>query len=146
MSAHEVEVARQGYDAVNRADWPALMDLLHPEIQWRVSTRFARAERTFNGHEGVLQIIDLLQESFEDFRAEAHDFIDADPWVIVPVTVRARARGSGEPTALEFAQAWLFRDGRAAKMVAYATAEEALDAVRSGTLSTSSDGDIGRAK
>ena len=146
MAAQDIESARQGYDAVNRADWPALMDLLDPSIQWRLSTRFARAERTFHGHDGVRQIFALLSESFEDFRAEPHEFIDAEPWVIVPVTLHGRARGSDEPAAFQLTQAWLFRDGLASRMEAYATAEEALGAVRNGGSSTSSDGGIGRAK
>jgi ketosteroid isomerase-like protein len=141
-----MEVARQGYDAVNRADWPALMDLLDPAIEWRVSTRFARAERTYEGHDGVREIFALLQENFVDMRAETQDFIDADPWVIVPLTLLARARGSNEPITFELVMASLFRNGRAARMQAYATAEEALDAVRSGTLSTNSDAGTGRPK
>jgi ketosteroid isomerase-like protein len=146
VSAQEVETAQQGYDAVNRADWPALMDLLDPTIQWRMSTRFARAERTYHGHDGVREIFALLSESFEDFRAEPHEFIDADPWVVVPVTLRGRARGSDRPAAFELTMAWLFRDGLAARMEAYATAEEALGAVRSGTSNTSSDGGAGLPK
>jgi ketosteroid isomerase-like protein len=146
MSSAHVDVARQGYDALNRADWPAIRDLLHPSVRWRMSTRFARAERVFHGRDGMRELFVLFEESFEDFHAEPHDFIAADAWVVVPVTLRGRVRGSTDVSEFELAQALFFRDSLIAGHEAYATAEEALGALRNGTSSTSSDGGTGREK
>jgi ketosteroid isomerase-like protein len=146
VSSEHAEAARRGYDAVNRADWRALMDLLDPSIQWRMSTRFARAERVFEGHAGVRELFAFFEESWDGFRAEPHEFIDAEPWLIVPTTIHGRVRGSDEEIAYDLTQAWLFRDGLVIRHEVYASAEEALDAVRSGTSSTSSDAGTGRAK
>jgi ketosteroid isomerase-like protein len=146
MSSERVRAARTGYVAVNRADWPAMMAVLDPAVQWRMSTRFARAERLFHGHDGVRDLFAFFEESFEGFHAEPHEFIDADPWVVVPVTLSGRVRGSGEPATFELVQAYRFRDGLIVQHEAYATAEDALAAVRSGASSTNSDGGAGRAK
>jgi ketosteroid isomerase-like protein len=146
MSSHHVEVARQGYDAMNRADWDALVDLLHPEIQWRMSTRFARAERTFHGHDGVREAFAFFQETFTGFRAEPHEFIEEPPWVVVRVTLHGCVRGSGDPVEYPLVQALRFSGGRIIRHEAYASAEEALEALRNGTSSTSSDAGTGREK
>jgi ketosteroid isomerase-like protein len=146
MSSERVQATRTGYDAVNRADWPALMDVLDPAVRWRMSTRFARAERLFHGHAGVRDLFAFFQESFDGFRAEPHEFIDAEPWVVVPTTLHGRIRGSGEPATYELVQAFRFRDGLIVQHEAYATTEEALEAARDDPSSTTSDGGTGRAK
>jgi ketosteroid isomerase-like protein len=146
MSAKHVEALKVGYDAVNRADWPALMEVLDPSVRWRMSTRFARAERVFEGHAGVRELFAFFEETFEGFRAKPHEFIDLDPFVVVPVTLHGRVRGSDEETEIPLTQAFRFRDGLVVSHEAYASAEEALDALRNGTSSTSSDGGTGREK
>jgi ketosteroid isomerase-like protein len=111
-----------------------------------MSTRFARAERVFRGHDGIRELFAFFEESFEDFRVEPHDFIAVGDWVVVPLTLRGRVRGSTEPAEFGFAQALQFEEGLIARQQPYATAEEALEAVRNGTSSTSSDAGTGRAK
>jgi ketosteroid isomerase-like protein len=52
MSADKVEVARRGYEAYDRGGVDAVLELMHPAIEWRMWEQFAREQRTFHGHDG----------------------------------------------------------------------------------------------
>ena len=59
---------------------------------------------------------------------EADSFHDAGDRVVVLVRQRARSKSTGMPVEMSFAQVWIIRDGKAARMEMYSDPAEALEA------------------
>jgi ketosteroid isomerase-like protein len=73
----------------------------------------------------------LIQEwidSFEDFRADAMEFIDRGEYVVVSLVLRGRGRGSDEEVALPETHVWKMREGKAVEVREYRTIDQALGA------------------
>ena len=127
-----MEIARRAYAAFSRSGVEGILGFLDPEIEWRMWEEFARGSRLFHGHGGVREVLTLFTENFDDFRAEADEFIDADDErIVVSVHLSGRAKGSGEEQHFDLFHLWTIRDGCAVRLDAYGTREEALEAARS---------------
>lgn len=129
MPSEKASLAREAYDAFNRQDLEGVLERLDPEIQWRMHEQFTRAPRVFHGHEGVREVFDAFLESFDDFRTDPLEFIEADDRLVVPVRMSGRQKGSGDPVEFQLVQVWTTRDRLALALDVYSTKEEALSAV-----------------
>jgi uncharacterized protein len=78
MSQQDVEIVRRGYDAVNRKDISAVLDLYDPQIEWIEAGGGRSPAGTFRGPESVAnEVFAMVPQNFEDFRAEPAQFLDA---------------------------------------------------------------------
>ncbi len=85
---------------------------------------------TRRGPEGFLRGTEEVQESFEDFRIEPEDFIDAGDGVIVPVRISGKGRASGVEQEEHLMHLWVLRDGKVIRGEVFRTTDEALEAAR----------------
>lgn len=128
---HEnVEITRRAYRAFNRAGVEAILEFLHPEIEWHMADGFARRPRVLHGHDGVRQVLSMFEENFDDFRVEPGELIEEGDVVIAPVHMHGRAKGTGEEHSFDVVHVWEAQAGRAFRLSAYSSVEEALSAVR----------------
>ena len=67
-------------------------------------------------------------DTFDDFRGEVIELIDAGDDVIVVMRIGGRAKLSGVATDLTFAAIYTIRDGKIARGREYWTREQALEA------------------
>jgi ketosteroid isomerase-like protein len=67
-------------------------------------------------------------DTFDDFRGEVTEFIDAADVIIPIMRITGRARLSGVETDLTFAAAYTIRDGKIARGREYWTRGDALEA------------------
>ena len=67
-------------------------------------------------------------DTFDDFRGEVIELIDAGDDVIVVMKIGGRAKLSGVETELTFAAIYTLRDGKIARGREYWTREQALEA------------------
>jgi ketosteroid isomerase-like protein len=125
VSASDIEVVRQVYDAYQRRDPGPLESLFAPDIEWRMTSDPAPRR----GLDGVrASVADWLGE-FEDESTEVEELIDAgDGRVVGVVRDRGRGKGSGVQVESRFFHLWVLRDGRVAGFVEFTTREEALEA------------------
>ena len=126
MSQKNVEVVRAALEAWNRDDWDAILENATPDFELDMS----RAVGPFRGVYGVGQVRRFWESfaaSWESRRFEAHELIDADPHVVVPVTLHTRGR-EGIEVAARITHLWTLRDGLLARMRMYQAREEALEA------------------
>lgn len=143
MSEENVEIARRAYRAFNRGGVEAILEFLHPEIEWHISEHFARRARVLHGHAGVRQVLSMFEENFDDFRLEPREPIEEADAVVVPVHMHGRAKGTGDEQSFDLVHVWESEAGRAFRLCAYSSVEEALSAVRERD-STNSGGGSGR--
>ena len=123
MSEVNVEIVRRGFEAYARGDLSAAVSVHDPDVVFNPAE-----EPPIHGRDAVRAYIERWQEPWDNYEAEAEEFIDADDRVIVTLHVKARGRGSGVEVDARSYQVHTLREGRLVRMDEYLTREEALKA------------------
>jgi ketosteroid isomerase-like protein len=131
MSQATVEFVQRFYDAVDKHDESALLDLVHPDVEF--TSLIVEVEGGFHGHEGVRLYLRELLGAFPDFRVEVDEVRPVGDGGLVKVSDRATGVASGVSTALTDWQALTLRDGKAVWWAFFRTEAEALEAIEART-------------
>jgi uncharacterized protein len=128
VTADNVRLVQGGFEALSEGGVEALLPFIHPEFEVTTPANLAAEPDTYRGHEGVRRYFDSFYDAMDEVRFEPREFRDAGERVIVPVTLTARGRTTGIEARQEFVMTWTLRDGKALRVEAFATLEEALQA------------------
>ena len=130
MSQENVEAFKRGLEAGNRGDVDALLDELHPEIEWHpwLQIQFGGEATVYRGHQGVRKGIRELEEAFSEIEAEQTEIRDLGERVVAIGHLRGRGTESGAIT--ESAIAWIveFESGKVIRVREYLDPKKALEA------------------
>jgi ketosteroid isomerase-like protein len=127
MSQENVEIVKGLVDAVNRQDWDTVFKYQTPGCEWDVS----RSESPLSGVYRLDQFRGALVEfagSWEAWRVEPHEFIEAGDRVVMHGTSRLKGREGIEVSATG-AFVFAIRDGAIERVCLYQERQEALEAV-----------------
>ena len=129
MSVENVETLRRGYEYyIATGDF--LEEIVHPDFVWDMSAFRGWPERqTYAGLKGAREFMANWREPWEDWELEVDELLDAGERVVAIVRQRGRSKATGLPVDMRFAMVWTFRDGKQAWMRAYASPDEALEAI-----------------
>jgi ketosteroid isomerase-like protein len=129
MSGENVEILRAIYARWARGDFwtPEVFDP-YVEVVW---SHDVPDVGTYRGLAGLEQSLREWFVAWGDIRLAADEFIEVEPdRILVLVSAHGRGHGSGIAVAADdFAHDWTMRDGRATRLVGYASRAEALKAV-----------------
>ena len=132
MSQENVEIVRRVSDAYNRGDVGAMLDELHPEVEWHpwLQLQFGGGATVYRGHQGVQRGIRELEEAFSEIQAEQSEIRDLGERVVAIGHLRGRGSESGAIT--ESAIAWIveFKGGKVIRVREYLDPEKALAAAK----------------
>jgi ketosteroid isomerase-like protein len=113
VSAENVEIARQGYDAFNRGDIDALLDLCAPDIEWH--DRGVFDSQPVLGKDALRAYFELVMDPWEDVRREPEEMIDlGGDQVFAMIRMTARGKESGIEVDVRLADVATIRDGKLA--------------------------------
>jgi ketosteroid isomerase-like protein len=90
MSQENVEAVRRAYQHFNRTHAPAY-ELFDPNVEWHTAADLPDTG-THRGHSGVAGLFSAWAGSFDDFRADVEELVDAGDHVVVWCTLRGRVR------------------------------------------------------
>jgi ketosteroid isomerase-like protein len=122
------ELVRQGYDAFNRGDLDAVLELFDPAIEMGMLEDSPMTSE-FRGHKGFRAMIAENAEMFDAYRNEPEEVIEAsDESIVVVVRSAARGRASGAEVEGRLAHLWTIRDGKVVRFEAFRSREDALRA------------------
>jgi ketosteroid isomerase-like protein len=130
MSQENVEVVRRGNAAFNRGDYDRFGEILHPQIELRDHAHAADAPEALRGAQAVLSLLSEWRESFDEFRAEVSEYIDAGDQVVC--VTRWTGRGKASDAAVDVSQVDVYelREGMIVRAtLAYPDKTTALEAV-----------------
>jgi ketosteroid isomerase-like protein len=116
------------FEAYARGGFAAVAEFTDPDFEMSFMAHHPLGGRTYGSGEAGKAMLEF-SESFEDFRAEAEEFIDAGQCVVVAFRERGRARGSLELEQL-FGILYTLREGKIARMQWFDSPEEALAAAK----------------
>jgi ketosteroid isomerase-like protein len=116
---------KSGLEAMSDRDVPALLELLHQEVEWRPPQQ-GTLEDVYRGHEGVERLFDNLLDVWERIGHEPTNLVDGHDEAVVVTHVNMRARLSG----LEIDEVWAyylqFRDEKIWRVQMYTDPAQAL--------------------
>jgi ketosteroid isomerase-like protein len=105
-------------------------ETLHPEVEFRDLAHAADAPETLMGAQALLSLLSEWRESFDDFRAEISEYIEAGDHVVC--VTRWTGTGKASDAAVDVSQVDLYelRDGKIVRAtLAYPDRTAALEAV-----------------
>jgi ketosteroid isomerase-like protein len=130
MSRENVETFRRGAAAYNRRDVEALLDTVHPEVEWHplLQVLLGGEATVYRGYEGVRDLVRELDEAFPDLQSELTEVRDLGEQVLAIGRLRGRGKQSGAVT--ETTITWLveLRNGKGFRIREYLDPNEALEA------------------
>jgi ketosteroid isomerase-like protein len=130
MSEDNAALTLKAIDALNRADFDALLALLSPDVVWEALEGVSGIGELYRGRAGVREWIALMWENMEEgVHADIDQMADlGDDRVIFAVVFTARRKGSGVPFELRNWQILWFADGLITRRQVFWTRAEALQA------------------
>ena len=130
MSRENIEVVRRAYEAWNAGDFDAAAELLDPGVEWRMHPSIPETG-TYQGIDEVSRRLEDFMQSWEEFRVEVEELIDAGDRVVALTRFSGKSKGLGLELsgAAVDAQVWTFRDRRVIQVWMYSGTAEALEAV-----------------
>jgi ketosteroid isomerase-like protein len=125
MSDENVEIVRRAYEAWNRGDGDAAIELLDPDVKWSLPPHFPDAE-TWHGRDRVVDGLREMMASWESLQMDVRELIDDGDRVVA----RVRFEGRSALTGIDLAgrgvdtQIWTLRDGLAVEVRMFGGAED----------------------
>jgi ketosteroid isomerase-like protein len=120
-----IELLLAGYEAWNRDDCDAWLELLDPEIEISTSGVFPDLALEYRGHKAAARFWSQLREPWEVFRIDLERIEEEDDVVTAAIRFRARGVDSGVEVDMRFGNGIRVRDGLAIELVNRRSAEEA---------------------
>jgi len=131
MAQSNLELVREGFDAMREGDPDAMMPFIHPEFEVTTPPGLAAEPDTYRGPDGIRRYFESFYEAMDRVGFDAEDFIAVGDLVVVPSVLRTRGRSSGIEAEQRVALVYELRDEKAYRISVYPTVEEALAAARS---------------
>ena len=128
MSKENVEIARRFFDAYNRSDLEATLELIAPEFEFRPSGLFMDTKRTYYGREGWTEFWHTFREAWESITVNVKRIEDIGDRVLTLGTFQGRGHGSGVEVTREVAWLGTIRDGMFAQSLTFVSWAAALEA------------------
>ena len=127
--SENADIVRMALEAWNRRDLEEMAKHVHPDLEW-IEHHQMIGDADYRGPSAIGDVTNVLEEGFEDYRAEVVEVVEIDAQRLVAV-LRESGRGvaSGASFSTQFGYVVTMRDGKAARIEAYRDPREAFEAV-----------------
>ena len=126
------DLVRPIYDDWGRGNWRPYFDVYDPHMEWGWSSEFPGLAGVFEDHEDPNQRLRTWLSGWEDWRAEADEFLEIGDHVVVLTTYRGHGKGSGVEIVTEGAHVFKVSDGKVVRLEIFASREKAIESVTPG--------------
>jgi ketosteroid isomerase-like protein len=130
VSAENVEIVREAFDAFDRGDFEGVLRVCDENIVITQPVELLDAASSQqHGHAGVREAFAIWPEQWDDYRIDSFRVL-ADPADLVVVATRQSGRGrqSGVEVAMEFTFLFTVRDGKITEWRLFIDEAQALEA------------------
>jgi ketosteroid isomerase-like protein len=132
VSARNLELAREGYEVLNRGEIDRfLAEFVDPDYEFHTGVEVPSIPSVVRGRDGLrVWFEQWYQEPWEgqlQMNVERIEELDDDR-VLALLTLRAKGRGSGIPVGTEYAHISTFRDGLCTRVDGFPSWKQALRA------------------
>jgi ketosteroid isomerase-like protein len=138
-----IDLLLAGYEAWNRADRDAWLELLDPEIEIETSGVFPDLAPGYHGRKRAAKFWSQMLEPWEEFHIEVERIEEEGDIVAAGIRFRARGGDSGIEVDMRFGNGIRVRDGLAVELINRRTFEEVFEALRQGERAAQSSNAAG---
>jgi len=131
MTPGNAELLRPIYEEWGRGNWRPNFELYDPHMEWGWSDEFPGLAGVFEDHEDPNPRLRAWLSGWEDWRAEAEEFLEVGDHVVVLAIYWGRGRGSGVEISQQGAHVFELRDGKVVRLEIFASRDKAIGSVRS---------------
>jgi ketosteroid isomerase-like protein len=131
MAPSNVDLIRPIYDEWGRGNWRPSFEIYHPRMEWGWSDDFPGLAGVYEDHADPNPRLQAWLGEWEDWRAEADEFLEFGDHVVVLASYRGRGRGSGVEIHQLGAHVFQLRDGRVVRLEIFANRSKAIESVQS---------------
>lgn len=128
MSQENIEIVRTGYEALNKGDVDAVLQVFAPDIEVHLPEGGINAG-ILSGHQGVREFLQGYSEAFESYQIEPERFVDADDRIVAFCRHSGLGRSSGIEVENYPAHVWTMRAGKAVRLDVFPERVDVLEAV-----------------
>ena len=121
-----MEIVRRSYDAYGRGDLEAAVVDLDPEIE--IYDHDIPESSEYRGLEGLFRWQADWESSWESWRWEPEEFIEAGERVVAVLRVHAKGRQSGADVERVDGAVWTLREGKCVRLDYFGSRDQALEA------------------
>jgi uncharacterized protein len=119
------DISKQAYAAFGRGDIPAVLDLLHDDIEWQGvigAAPHVPTAGTRHGKPAVADFFRILGETVEFTRFEPREFIAQGDQVVILGYYEGRSKATGRTFAEHWAMVDTFSNGKIVRFREYVNA------------------------
>jgi ketosteroid isomerase-like protein len=124
------DLLRPIYEEWGRGNWRPRFDVYDPHMEWGWSSEFPDLAGVFEDTEDPNPRLHAWLSGWEDWRAEADEYLELGDYVVVLASYHGRGRGSGVEIHQEGAHVFKLRDEKVVRLEIFASRERALESVR----------------
>jgi uncharacterized protein len=128
MSQENVEVVRNAYEAFNRGDLNAFVDLFAPDATVH-PVGYWPDDMIRQGREEILRLFREVREPWDRPKSRAAKLIDRGDYVVAEHIYRGAMKGTTDEVEWRLGMSLTFRDGKITDMSFFRTFDQALEAV-----------------
>jgi ketosteroid isomerase-like protein len=122
----QIGIVSRGYDALNRGDIEAVIELVHPEFAWSDPPDVVGGRGGAGPGEFGLYLGSFF-EAWDDFYCEPEEFRVIGDSLMVVVREGGRGKLSGAQVEHRLIHVWRFREGLALSLDAFVDPDEAVE-------------------
>ena len=115
-----LETVKAFYSAIARGDVAAILEVLHPQLEWTEAEGFPYYSGTWRTPQEVVdKLLVPLGRDWDNFSAAPHDFIADGDRVITLGAYSGTAKATGKSMRAPFAHVWRVHGGKLARFDMY---------------------------
>jgi ketosteroid isomerase-like protein len=126
MSRESLDVVRAMYDAFNRGDTDAILELAHPAVS--VEDHGVIDGASYEGRDGVVRFLAFQAEAFKAQSVELEELIETGDEILAVIRLRGEGPLTRIPLEGRFSHVWQIAGGMVQRLRVYASKQEALEA------------------
>ena len=128
MGEAELELIGRGMGLVDDGDIPSLLELVHPEIEWRPPAQ-GTLDDVYAGPDGVRRLFEQLTEAWDSIEHRPIEVVAVNPETTVIITnLRLHAQASGLTVDEVWAYGVEVRDRKLFRVTMHTDVEQAIRA------------------
>jgi ketosteroid isomerase-like protein len=128
MMRENLDVVSAMYDAFNRGDTDAILELADPAVS--VEDHAVIDGATYEGRDGVVRFLAFQADAFNAQSAELEELIETGGEIVAVIRLRGEGPLSRIPLEGRFSHVWEIDGGVVRRLRVYASKQEALEAAR----------------
>jgi ketosteroid isomerase-like protein len=128
MGRQDVELLKGAYEALNRGDTEAALEVLEPGAEWCEHSTLPEAG-TYHGRAAIRAFLERFLESWHEFRQDVERIVERGDRVALFLHSFSVGKGSGVEVEGRYAHVWTMRDGHGTRVDTYDDVTAALESI-----------------